>query len=187
MEARRIAGLLGVATLVFAQDPALACGDKLSMMGGGVSFDLVNPGRHRGNVILFAPPESPLRLGKNGATLEKTLERAGHKVRRVDTTTALAAALQAGNVDIVLTDAGDAVATPQRVAAASGSQAEPAPLALSYRPTAADLSSASLGRTCVAQFDSRGKQLLDAIENVLAAKGQVAAASCAPASVTSST
>lgn len=187
MNAGRMAGLFGVAIAVFAQGPVLACGDKLSMMGGGVSFELVNASRHLGNVILYAPPDSPMHVGKSGETLEKTLQRAGHKVRVVGTSAELAAALQAGNVDIVLADAGAATATPRSVAAPSGAQAEPESLALSYRPTASDLSASTLGRTCVARFDHRGKQLLDAIEHVLASKGQVVAASCTPANATSST
>lgn len=187
MNAGRIAGLLGVATLVFAQGTAVACGDKLSMMGGGVSFELVNPNRHRGNVILFAPPDSPMRVGKAGQSLEKTLVRAGHKVRVVSTQAELSTALQAGNVDIVLSDAGADAATPRRIAADTGGKAEPEALAVSYRPSAVDASSSTPARTCVTRINSRSKQLLDAIENVLATKGQVVASTCSPTSATSST
>ena len=112
MKATRIACLLGAATLVLAHAPAAACGDKLSMMGGGVSFELVNPTRHRGNVVLFVTPDSPLRLSKREQTLEKTLRRAGHTVRVVNSPAELASALQAGNVDIVLTDAQEATPRP---------------------------------------------------------------------------
>jgi hypothetical protein len=185
MKTTRIACLLGAATLVLAHGPAAACGDKLSMMGGGVSFELVNPARHRGNVVLFVTPDSPLRLSKREQTLEKTLRRAGHTVRVANSPAELASAIQAGNVDIVLTDAQEVA--PRPIATGPDAPAEAASLALSYRPAASDFSSTSPNHTCVARVDQRGKLVIDAIENVLATKGKVVATSCSPASVTSST
>jgi hypothetical protein len=185
MTAERFACLLGAATLVLAQGPAVACGDKLSMMGGGVSFELVNPAGHRGNIVLFVTPDSPLRLSNREQMLEKSLRRAGHTVRVVNSPAELASALQAGNVDIVLTDAQEA--TPRPIAAGPDAPTEAASLALTYRPAAADFSSTSPSRTCVARVDQRGKRVVDAIENVLATKGKVVATSCSPTSVTSAT
>jgi len=188
MKTVRIAGLLGAATLVLLQQPAAACGDKLSMMGGGVSFDLVNPNRHRGNVVLFAPPGSALHASSREQALQKSLQRAGHTVRVAGTPAELATALQAGNVDIVLTDVPATATTPRKIAADTSSAADTTSLAILYRPTAADVTSASPELSCVAPIDQqRGRQMLQAIENVLASKGKVAAGTCNPVSATSTT
>jgi hypothetical protein len=81
MNTARLAALAGTAIGVFSQQPAHACGDKLSMMGGGVSFEMLNPSLHQGRVVMYITPGSPLH--KANAELRKSLERAGHKVRSV--------------------------------------------------------------------------------------------------------
>src|SRR4051812_34310919 len=132
MNTSRLAALVGTAVgAVFAQQPADACGDKLSMMGGGVSFEMLNPSLHQGRVVMYITPESAMY--KTNTDLRKTLERAGHKVRSVDNAADLKAALQAGDVDIVLTNLGDDhAATPVK----AGTQS-PAMLSMIYKPTTA--------------------------------------------------
>ena len=178
-----LAFVAGVVIAVFAQTPANACGDKLSMMGGGVSFELVNPSLHPARVVLFITPDSSLYGSRAG--LQKKLERAGHTVNAVETAGALQAALQAGPIDLVLTNLGDA-RTPLPVA--TGSQG-PALLALVYKPTAADFSSATTTNvTCTARVDkSRGSQLLNAVESVIVHKGTGLGTDCAPAGGAKST
>jgi hypothetical protein len=182
MNTSRLAAVVGTAIAVFAQQPADACGDKLSMMGGGVSFEMLNPSLHPGRVVMYITPESSLH--KANADLRKSLERAGHKVRSVEKAADLRAAVQAGDVDIVLTDLrDDRAATP----VPAGAQA-PAMLSVIYKPTAASVSESSVNVTCTARVDkARGRQMLEAIENVLAHKGSGLTRSCAPVSNTDST
>ena len=48
MKTTRLTTLVGAAVVVLGQPQANACGDKLSMMGGGVSFEMLNPSLHQG-------------------------------------------------------------------------------------------------------------------------------------------
>jgi hypothetical protein len=188
MNTGRFTGLLGATALVLAQGPAVACGDKLSMIAGGVSFEVVNQTHYRGNVVLFIAPDSPLHSTKSEKGLQKSLERAGHTVRVVRTPADLGSALQAGDVDIVLTDTDGSVATPRDVALDSKAAAVPASLAIMYRPSPADFAATKVAYACVAPIDDRQDRLLiRAVENVLAAKGKGLTTTCAPASTTSST
>jgi hypothetical protein len=182
MKTAQLATLVGAAVSFLGQPAANACGDKLSMMGGGVSFEMLNPSLHQGRVVVFITPESPLHVASAG--LKKTLERAGHKVRSVDSAASLKSALQSGDVDIVLTNLGDdAAAVPVQTGARA-----PAMLSVVYKPTADTFSGASATPTCTARADkARGRQMLEAIENVLAHKGSGLGPTCAPASVTKST
>ena len=181
MKTARLALLVGATVSFLAQPPAEACGDKLSMMGGGVSFEMLNPSLHQGRVVVFITPDSSLHAAS--ADLKKTLERAGHKVRSVDNASELQAAVKAGDVDLVLTNLGD----DQAVHVATGSP-PPALLSVIYKPTQGALSGSSMGVTCTTRADkARGRQMLEAIENVLAHKGSGLASNCAPASDSKST
>jgi hypothetical protein len=152
------------------------------MMGGGVSFEMLNPSLHQGRVVVFITPESSLHA--TSADLKKTLERAGHKVRSVENASELQAALKAGDVDLVLTNLGDDQAP---VHVATGSPA-PALLSVIYKPTTDALSGSSMGVTCTTRADkARGRQMLEAIENVLAHKGSGLSSNCSPASDSKST
>jgi hypothetical protein len=183
MKTAQFATLVGAAVSFLGQPTANACGDKLSMMGGGVSFETLNPSLHQGRVVLFITPESSLHVSSAGQGLKKTLERAGHQVRSVDSAASMQSALRSGDIDIVLTNLGDNAAVPVPTSARA-----PAMLSVVYKPTADAFSGSSVTPTCTARADkARGRQMLEAIENVLAHKGRGLGPNCAPASVTKST
>ena len=172
----------GLAVAVAAQAPAHACGDKLSMMGGGVGFEMLNPSLHPARVVVFVTPESPLYATRSA--LQKKLERAGHTVTVVDGPDGLQKSLRTAQVDVVLTNLTDErSATPVN----AGSRA-PALLSLVYKPTADSFSATSASVTCTTRVDkARGSQLLDDIENVMSHKGTGLASDCAPAGNAKST
>jgi hypothetical protein len=153
---------------------AYPCGDKLTMMGGGVSFDTLNPGTHPAKVIVYVAPDSALHASR--ASLQKKLERAGHKVSLVDSAERLQPVLQGGSFDVLLTTLTDArTATP----VATGSRT-PAMVSVIYRPASANVTGDSAAATCTTRAD-KGTQLLDAIDNVIASKGRNLRADCSPA------
>ena len=82
--------------------PAHACGDKLSVIGGGVSFDRVNENQYHGNIVMLLEPDSTLRAANDELKLRRALEYAGNKVRTVETPTELANVLGQGHTDVVL-------------------------------------------------------------------------------------
>jgi hypothetical protein len=182
MKTAQLAAIVGAAVSFLGQPTAHACGDKLSMMGGGVSFETLNPSLHQGRVVVFITPESSLHAASAG--LKKTLERAGHQVRSVDSAASLQSALRSGDVDIVLTNLGETAAA---VPVATSTRA-PAMLSVVYKPTVDTFSDSSVTPTCVARADkARGRQMLEAIENVLANKGSGLGPTCTPVSTTKST
>jgi hypothetical protein len=182
MKAQHWFVLAGFAATLAAQPPAYACGDKLSMMGGGVSFEMLNPSLHPARIVVFLTPDSPLFASRSA--LQKKLERAGHTVKIIDSPDALQKSLRAGDVDVALTNLGDErAATPVN----AGAQA-PALLSVVYKPTSSSFSSSSASVTCTTRVDkANGSKVLDAIENVMSRKGIGLAYDCAPAGGAKST
>jgi hypothetical protein len=174
--------LAGFAITLAAPMPAVACGDKLSMMGGGVSFEMLNPSLHPARVVVFVTPDSPLFATRSA--LQKKLERAGHMVTVVDSPDALQKSLRTAPADIVLTNLTDErSATPVNAGARA-----PVLLSLVYKPTAASFSATSASVTCTTRMDkARGSQVLDDIESVMSSKGAGLASDCAPAGNAKST
>lgn len=78
MDARRVLPVLAV--FLLAGGTALACGDKLSAIGGGIRFERVHAARHPGRVLLYLPGESPLRRSSDQLKLADLLRRSGHQV-----------------------------------------------------------------------------------------------------------
>jgi hypothetical protein len=164
---------------------AAACGDKLAMMGGGVSFERINLSRYRGNVVLLHPASSPPRGAPAEAALRRALERAGHQVRVVTGPTELGAALESRTVDVILVDGSAAPSLPPRNAPAAGDK-EPILLTVVYEAPAAELPATPDSR-CVVRADARrGRQVLDAIDRLLAGRARGERMPCAAAPPTHS-
>src|SRR5262245_59062660 len=71
-----VAGLLAAT----AAQACPACGDKLSLVGGGVSFMDAGRAGPPGRVVLYAGPDSPLRSAEADLGLVSRMKRAGHEV-----------------------------------------------------------------------------------------------------------
>jgi hypothetical protein len=174
--------LAGLAVTLATQTPAYACGDKLSMMGGGVGFETLNPSLHPARVVVFVTPDSPFFATRSA--LKKKLERAGHTVTVADSPDALQQSLRAAQVDVVLTNLTDErSATPVKTGASA-----PALLSLVYKPTSLSFSTTSASVTCTTRVDkTRGSRVLDDIENVMSRKGTGLASDCTPIGAAKST
>jgi hypothetical protein len=188
MPKTRMAIFAGLALAAVQGTTAFACGDKLAMMGGGVSFERLNRSAHRGNLVLWIAPESRLHAAERELDLKGILERAGHRVHVVENAADLQLALQAGRTDIILMDGSAAVASPPPVGLTSLAGSSPAMVAVLYEPTAAELSVAERSRTCVARADKqRGRQVVDTVAKVMANRDKGASSPCALPVVTGST
>jgi hypothetical protein len=96
---------LAIAVLALASAPAvLACGDKLTVLGGGIPFDKIHTNHRHGSVIMYLSPDSKLSATNNDARLDQALTRDGHQVRLVQSSAELKQALDAGQADFVLID-----------------------------------------------------------------------------------
>jgi hypothetical protein len=83
---------------------ARACGDKLTILGGGIPFDRIHSDHRHGSVLLYLNPDSRLSTASGDSHLDETLTRNGHQVRIARTDAELKQALSEGKVDFVLAD-----------------------------------------------------------------------------------
>lgn len=142
---------------------AHACGDKLSVIGGGVSFDRVS--QHRGNVVMLVEPSSALRAANDEFELRKALEFAGNKVRTVESPAELASVLDQGVTDVVLVSWGEAAKLQEQLSNRPGS---PAVLPVAYRTNPTELAAASKQGTCYARAEQhQERQLVRTVGRVL--------------------
>jgi hypothetical protein len=94
-----------VAVLALASVPAArACGDKLTVLGGGIPFEKIHTNHRRGSLIMYLSPDSRLSATNSDARLDQALTRDGHQVRLVQSSAELKQALDAGQADFVLID-----------------------------------------------------------------------------------
>ncbi len=143
---------------------ALACGDKLVAMGGGVGFDRVVVSRNPSHIILMLEPATGLAEANEKLNLSGSLSLAGHEVFVARNAEELRAHRLAVAPDLILVDAGRPVELePHPVV----DRKDPVILPVAYAPSS-DLAVEKLGAGCVAIIEGKkGTQLLKTVERVL--------------------
>lgn len=162
---------------------AYACGDKLAVIGGGVSFDRVGQSRHRGNIVMLVAPESSLRAANETLGLQKALADAGHRVRTVESPTDLTVALERAKADVVLVSWDDAAPVKAQLASRSPS---PTVLPVAYQADKSVLSEARGSGACFAVAErSDDKQFLRAVDRIIEQRRKNSSLQCATLKVAS--
>jgi DNA-binding NtrC family response regulator len=183
MNKQTILALCTAAAMLQGASVAHACGDKLSVIGGGVSFDRVS--QHRGNVVMLVEPNSSLRAANNDLKLRQALEYAGNKVRTVETAAELTSVLDEGKTDVVLVSWGDAGKLQEQLANRSRS---PTVLPVAYKTDPAELTAASKQGSCYARAEHRqDKQLVKTVGHVLEQREKNRPVVCKPAAAITTT
>jgi hypothetical protein len=160
--------LIGLAagTLALAGD-ALACGDKLVIVGRG------RPKRVKSlqpaAILVYADPSGVLPAALDAGNLRKDLERAGHRIRSVSTRQELDGALDTGTYDLLLADYKSA---PEMETAAQGARSRPMVLPTLYNPTPADFKVAEQKYHCVMKAPSQQKDYLAVVNEALAERAK---------------
>jgi len=166
------AGGVAAAVALLGAGAALACGDKLVVLGGGIPFEHVHTARHAGNVILFLNPSSRLPAANAEFGIDKSLARAGHTVRAVQTSSELRAALQTARADLVLMDWADARQLRSELAGAPI-------LPVTFSGSREDGAVAQLRAECAIEASKgHGRRFMRTIETLLENEGQALPASC---------
>lgn len=124
---------------------AQACGDKLAVIGGGVSFERLGGLGMSGAVVMLLEPDSVLRVANDDLKLRQALESAGYKVRTVDNLDELKKSLDQGQAAVVLVSWGDA---PRLEAELGNGEGAPTVLPVAYGVDAARLAAANSQGTC---------------------------------------
>jgi DNA-binding NtrC family response regulator len=150
---------------------ALACGDKLVIVGRGLRAK--RKAVSKASILVYARPGGsvPTALGEGG--LQKNLERAGHRVSRVDSEQELKEALGAGGHDLVLADF---EAASRVEAQAKSSAAHPTVLPTLYNPSPSELKAAETAFHCVLKAPAKEKDYLAVVDEAMAARAKEAKA-----------
>lgn len=143
---------------------ALACGDKLVAMGGGVGFERVVVSRNPSHIILLLEPATGLAEANQKLNLAGSLSLAGHEVFLATNAEELRAHRLAAAPDLILVDAGRATELqPQPVV----DRKDPVILPVAYAPSA-ERAAEGLESGCVAVIQGKkGTQLLKTVERIL--------------------
>jgi hypothetical protein len=154
---------------------ALACGDKLVALGGGVGFDRVMVSRHPGHIILMLEPATGLTEANEKLNLAGSLSLAGHEVFVARNAEELRAHRLAVAPDLILVDAGrSGEFQPQPVV----DRKDPVILPVAYGP-ASGVSAKQLEAGCVAVIEGKkSTQLLKTVERVLKLRSRGEATAC---------
>jgi hypothetical protein len=160
------AGLAG-AVLALGGD-ALACGDKLVIVGRGM-----RPKRVKGSVpasiLVYADPKGSMPAALDAGHLRQDLEKAGHRVRSVGTREELDDALGTGSYDLVFTDIKSAPAIETE---AKGAASKPTVLPTLFNPSDADLAAATKEYHCVVKAPGSQKDYLAVVNEAMAIRAK---------------
>jgi hypothetical protein len=169
-----LATVTALAIAMLASTPlAQACGDKLTVLGGGIPFDKIHTNHRHGSVIMYLSPDSKLSATNNDARLDQTLARAGHQVRVVQSSAELKQALDSGQADFVLIDWSEARQLQPEVAAK-------VPIVpVTYGDDAAERALAQSRSGCVVQSNKRHTQEMVHEVEALIENQSALASSCA--------
>ena len=107
---------------------ALACGDKLVALGGGVGFQRVMVSRHPGHIIILLEPASGLDAANKKFNLVTSLSLAGHEVSVARSDEELRQQRATAKADLILVDAGSVAQYRSMAAGGTG----PAVIPVSY-------------------------------------------------------
>jgi len=153
-----------------------ACGDKLSLVGGGVSFERVSQSGPPGRVLFLAAPGSQMQNANSELGLVDGFKRAGYEVRLVGDSNELNHAVHEQAADVVVAHWSDAAA----VAGAVGKDASsPTVVSVSYKADDAAAAKAAGAGKCVSQAEERkGRKLTDTVGKIIEKRRKGEPADC---------
>jgi len=167
-----LVALLGSALTVAATGDALACGDKLVVVGRGLHAKGVKAPQ-RASILLFAEPKSSVAAALEDGNFRKDLERAGHRLRSATSKEELEAALGTGTYDLLLADL---KAAPLAESEARSAASRPTFLPTLFNPTAAELAAVGKQYHCVVKSSGEQKDYIAVINEALAERAKPAQA-----------
>lgn len=153
-----------------------ACGDKLSLVGGGVSFERVSRVGPTGRIVVLAAPGSPLQAADSDLGLVAGFRRAGHEVTVVTDEADLARVVHEQRTDVVLAHWSETKSAAGRLGTDGTS---PTILAVTYKTEDAEAAKAAGVGDCVCRADQRkGRKLSDKVDQILELRRKGQPADC---------
>jgi ABC-type amino acid transport substrate-binding protein len=161
---RLTACALFLATIVLSGTAAVACGDKLLVIGRGVRFQRLSAAR-QSTVVIYSAGAQRGPLGN--ARLQTTLKGAVHQVQVVHGGAQLDEALNSGHIDVVLVESADLAGITRQLQLAA-SQA--AILPIFVKPSKADFAAAQKTYKFALKATADDVEYLAAIDEVMKTK-----------------
>jgi hypothetical protein len=153
-----------------------ACGDKLSLVGGGVSFERVSQAGPPGRIVVLAEPGSAVQAAESDLGLVAEFKRAGHNVKVVADANELDRVVRDQGADVVIAHWSEAAATAGRLGRSSDS---PTVVPVAYKSDDAAAAMAAGAGKCVCQADQRkGRKLAETVDKVLVKRSKGEPAEC---------
>ena len=153
-----------------------ACGDKLSLGGGGMSFERVSQAGPPGRIVLLAEPGSLMQAAEDDLGLVAEFKRAGHDVKVVTDSSELDRVVREEGADVVLAHWSEAAATAGRLDKGGG---PPTVVPVAYKSDDAAAAKAAGAGKCVSQADQRkGRKLTETVGKVLEKRRKGEPADC---------
>jgi len=131
-----------------------ACGDKLSLVGGGVSFERVSQAGPPGRIVVLSEPGSQMKAAETDLGLVAEFKRSGHDVKVVADANELDRVVREQGADIVVAHWSEAAATAGRLGTGTGS---PTIVSVSYKSDDASARAGSSPRRSTRCWTSAGK------------------------------
>ena len=169
-------GLAILAASVTFATAALACGDKLVALGGGVGFERVVLTRYPGHIVMLLEPATGLAAANDRFNFAAALSLAGHEVTVAKSVEELRAKPGAPAPDLILVDA-SRVTQLQIPATTAGKPPMVVPVV--YAADGGELVDTQLPTGCAMVAGGRkGSQLLKSVEQALKARSRGQALPC---------
>jgi hypothetical protein len=138
---RFLLGFLACGIVLFSVTQSPACGDKVLALGRAVKLRYLSA--HSTSILVYARAGAPAASALSDPKLQSSLKQSTQTLKYVTSPAELEEALDRAKYDLVLTDAGDAAATEQKLQAMysrtvvvpvlnSGTKAEASTLAKQY-------------------------------------------------------
>jgi len=148
---------------------ALACGDKLLVVGRGLKASRAMGAPHRASILLYADPKGSLPAALEEGHLRRDLERAGHRLRTATSREEFDTALRTGTYDLILADF---KAAPLLESAAGAAASRPTVLPTLFKPSEAELAAASRQYACVVKSPGDLKDYMTVINEAMAERAR---------------
>jgi hypothetical protein len=150
---------------------ALACGDKLVVVGRGLRANRAMGAPRRASILVYADPKGSLPAALEEGHLRKDLERAGHRLRTATSREEFDTALGTGSYDLVLADFKTA---PLLESEARAAASKPTVLPTLFNPSEAELAAATRQYTCIVKSPGDLKAYMTVINEAMAERARQA-------------
>lgn len=155
--------------------PLLACGDKLILLGRGIRFQRMIAAKHPASILVYLNPAAGISGADREFQLRSLLKFAGHKPRAVTSAAELSTELGSGKYDLVLADYSDTPGLEKEVQAANS---KPSLIPVVYNPSANQRAAAEKDYSCLITPAKKNYDLLSVVDQAMVSRAENSSPRC---------